>query len=76
MEQLVVLYRWMCGPGDTDNTCVCVSVCLCAHRMNGEEVESSFCEHKRLNMSTLRMTWEAKVQLKDILANSGFPEGT
>lgn len=45
-------------------------------RINGEEAESRFCEHKRLNMSTLRMTWEAKVQLKEILVNSGFPEGT
>ncbi|XP_061099704.1 ATP-dependent RNA helicase A isoform X3 [Conger conger] len=43
-------------------------------RMGGENAEISFCEHKRLNMSTLRMTWEAKVQLKDILVNSGFPE--
>ncbi|XP_064416002.1 ATP-dependent RNA helicase A isoform X2 [Latimeria chalumnae] len=43
-------------------------------RMGGEEAESRFCEHKRLNMATLRMTWEAKVQLKDILINSGFPE--
>ncbi|KAG5847490.1 hypothetical protein ANANG_G00126610 [Anguilla anguilla] len=43
-------------------------------RMGGEDSEISFCEHKRLNMSTLRMTWEAKVQLKDILINSGFPE--
>uniref|UniRef100_A0A8B9RMW2 RNA helicase n=1 Tax=Astyanax mexicanus TaxID=7994 RepID=A0A8B9RMW2_ASTMX len=43
-------------------------------RMGGEEAETRFCEHKRLHMSTLRMTWEAKVQLKDILINSGFPE--
>ncbi|KAF3698527.1 ATP-dependent RNA helicase A [Channa argus] len=43
-------------------------------RINGEEAESRFCEHKRLNVSTLRMTWEAKVQLKEILVNSGFPE--
>ncbi|XP_062437511.1 ATP-dependent RNA helicase A [Rhea pennata] len=43
-------------------------------RMGGEEAEMRFCEHKRLNMSTLRMTWEAKVQLKDILTNCGFPE--
>uniref|UniRef100_A0A8C7IK65 RNA helicase n=1 Tax=Oncorhynchus kisutch TaxID=8019 RepID=A0A8C7IK65_ONCKI len=43
-------------------------------RMGGEDAESRFCEHKRLNMSTLRMTWEAKVQLKEILINSGFPE--
>ncbi|CDQ68495.1 unnamed protein product [Oncorhynchus mykiss] len=28
----------------------------------------------KLNMSTLRMTWEAKVQLKESLINSGFPE--
>uniref|UniRef100_A0A665V471 RNA helicase n=1 Tax=Echeneis naucrates TaxID=173247 RepID=A0A665V471_ECHNA len=45
-------------------------------RLAGEEAESRFCEHKRLNMSTLRMTWEAKVQLKEILVNSGFPEET
>lgn len=44
-------------------------------RMGGEEAEIRFCEHKRLNMATLRMTWEAKVQLKEILINSGFPEG-
>lgn len=44
-------------------------------RINGENAETNFCEHKRLNMSTLRMTWEAKVQLKEILVNSGFPEG-
>lgn len=44
-------------------------------RMGGEDAEIRFCEHKRLNMPTLRMTWEAKVQLKDILVNVGFPEG-
>ncbi|NXU56883.1 DHX9 helicase, partial [Turnix velox] len=43
-------------------------------RMGGEEAEKRFCEHKRLSMSTLRMTWEAKVQLKEILISSGFPE--
>ncbi|XP_056911803.1 ATP-dependent RNA helicase A isoform X2 [Takifugu flavidus] len=43
-------------------------------RLIGEEAEIAFCEHKRLNVSTLRMTWEAKVQLKEILVNSGFPE--
>ncbi|CAL9689435.1 unnamed protein product [Knipowitschia caucasica] len=43
-------------------------------RINGEDAEIRFCEHKRLNMPTLRMTWEAKVQLKDILINAGFPE--
>ena len=42
--------------------------------MGGEEAEIRFCAHKRLNMATLRMTWEVKVQLKEILINSGFPE--
>lgn len=53
-----------------------IRVCVCVFRINGEDAECAFCEHKRLNMSTLRMTWEAKVQLKEILLNSGFPEGT
>ncbi|XP_040466654.1 ATP-dependent RNA helicase A isoform X5 [Falco naumanni] len=43
-------------------------------RMGGEEAEKRFCERRRLSMAILRMTWEAKVQLKDILVNSGFPE--
>lgn len=43
-------------------------------RVGGEDAEIRFCEHKRLNMPTLRMTWEAKVQLKEILVNVGFPE--
>lgn len=34
----------------------------------------NFCEQKSLNMQTLRMTCEAKNQLRDILTNIGFPE--
>lgn len=55
--------------------CCHLTVCVFVFRLSGEEAEISFCEHKRLNVSTLRMTWEAKVQLKEILVNSGFPEG-
>lgn len=54
---------------------VALSLLFCICRMGGEEAEIRFCEHKRLSMATLRMTWEAKVQLKEILVNSGFPEG-
>ncbi|KAH9505328.1 ATP-dependent RNA helicase A [Bulinus truncatus] len=43
-------------------------------RSGGEHDEINFCEHKSLNMQTLRMTWEAKNQLRDILMNAGFPE--
>uniref|UniRef100_A0A8C4R7J1 RNA helicase n=1 Tax=Eptatretus burgeri TaxID=7764 RepID=A0A8C4R7J1_EPTBU len=44
-------------------------------RVECEDAEIAFCEQKRLHMSSLRMTWEAKVQLKDILSNAGFPDG-
>ncbi|XP_012946325.2 ATP-dependent RNA helicase A, partial [Aplysia californica] len=43
-------------------------------RSGGEQAEISFCEHKSLNMQTLRMTWEAKNQLIEILTSAGFPE--
>ncbi|BFZ19925.1 hypothetical protein BsWGS_22965 [Bradybaena similaris] len=43
-------------------------------RSGGENAEINFCENKLLNMQTLRMTWEAKNQLRDILLMTGFPE--
>jgi ATP-dependent RNA helicase A len=43
-------------------------------KWRGEEAEKEFCERKCLNMSTMRMTFEAKNQLKDIMSLSGFPE--
>uniref|UniRef100_H2YB32 RNA helicase n=1 Tax=Ciona savignyi TaxID=51511 RepID=H2YB32_CIOSA len=49
-------------------------------RMSGEDSEVRFCEMKQVSMPTLRMTWEAKNQLKQILINEvgtlfcGFPE--
>nr|CAB3247813.1 ATP-dependent RNA helicase A [Phallusia mammillata] len=56
-----------------------VSLLMCFNawenaRKGGEDRESFFCESKQLTMSTLRMTWEAKNQLKQILINEGFPE--
>ncbi|RUS82449.1 hypothetical protein EGW08_009795, partial [Elysia chlorotica] len=43
-------------------------------RTGGENAEMNFCDNKSLNMATLRMTWEAKNQLVEILMNAGFPE--
>ncbi|XP_070532711.1 ATP-dependent RNA helicase A-like isoform X2 [Ptychodera flava] len=43
-------------------------------RSYGEDSESRFCDAKSLSMPTLRMTAEAKNQLKDILISSDFPE--
>ncbi|XP_062619282.1 ATP-dependent RNA helicase A-like isoform X1 [Saccostrea cucullata] len=43
-------------------------------RGGGEQNEMYFCDQKSLSMQTLRMTYEAKRQLCDILINVGFPE--
>jgi ATP-dependent RNA helicase A len=43
-------------------------------RQGGENAEINFCDHKSLNMPTLRTTWEAKKQLGDLLIQAGFPE--
>eukprot|EP00096_Caligus_rogercresseyi_P013448 TRINITY_DN609_c0_g1_i3.p1 TRINITY_DN609_c0_g1~~TRINITY_DN609_c0_g1_i3.p1 ORF type:complete len:1366 (-),score=340.83 TRINITY_DN609_c0_g1_i3:377-4474(-) len=40
----------------------------------GEQSEINFCDQKGINMSTMRVTYEAKRQLKDILLQNGFPE--
>ncbi|XP_029282445.1 ATP-dependent RNA helicase A [Cottoperca gobio] len=56
---------WLCCPSSRPGT---------TSGLTARTQKERFCEHKRLNMSTLRMTWEAKVQLKDILVNAGFPE--
>ncbi|KAK5642747.1 hypothetical protein RI129_008914 [Pyrocoelia pectoralis] len=45
-------------------------------RERGEQAEIQFCERKGVSMSTLRVTWEAKHQLQDILTSIGFPEET
>uniref|UniRef100_A0A1B6BXD9 RNA helicase n=1 Tax=Clastoptera arizonana TaxID=38151 RepID=A0A1B6BXD9_9HEMI len=43
-------------------------------RLNGPGSEENFCEYKQLSIPTLRITWEAKKQLKDLLVAAGFPE--
>eukprot|EP00795_Rhopilema_esculentum_P010875 gene10875-19698_t len=43
-------------------------------RSVSEDAEIGFCQSHQLNMSTLRMTSDAKMQLKDLLCNLGFPD--
>ncbi|XP_078384818.1 ATP-dependent RNA helicase A protein-like [Oculina patagonica] len=45
-----------------------------ARSVEDESAEFHFCDSHQLNMSTLRMTSEAKLQLKDLLCNAGFPD--
>ncbi|CAF4289212.1 unnamed protein product, partial [Rotaria sp. Silwood2] len=41
---------------------------------NGERGEMDYCDRKCLNLSTMRMTYEARNQLRDIMLMSSFPE--
>jgi ATP-dependent RNA helicase A len=47
-----------------------------AARNRGEDEEIRFCEWKGLQLPTMRVTWEAKRQLLDLLNQAGFPEET
>ncbi|XP_071443842.1 dosage compensation regulator mle isoform X2 [Hetaerina americana] len=42
----------------------------------GEQEEITFCDEKMLSLPTLRVTSDAKDQLKDLLLQAGFPEET
>lgn len=43
-------------------------------REKGEDAEIKFCDWKGLQLSTMRVTCEAKYQLRSILVGLGFPE--
>lgn len=45
-------------------------------RARGEDAEIQFCEWKGLQLPTMRVMWEAKRQLLDLLNQTGFPEET
>lgn len=45
-------------------------------RNRGEDEEVRFCEWKGLQLPTMRVTWEAKRQLLELLNQAGFPEET
>lgn len=47
-----------------------------AAKNRGEDEEIRFCEWKGLQLPTMRVTWEAKRQLLDLLNQAGFPEET
>ncbi len=43
-------------------------------RNRGEDEEVRFCEWKGIQLPTMRVIWEAKKQLLDLLNQAGFPE--
>lgn len=70
-----MMHKSMGGIRHSDHVALLVAFeqWLRAHR-RGETSEAEFCERKCLNMQVMRMTMEARNQLKDIMRLSGFPD--
>ena len=70
-----MMHKAMAGKRQSDHVALLVAFeqWLRAHR-RGETAEAEFCERKCLNQQTMRMTLEARNQLRDIMRHSGFPE--
>nr|XP_023019376.1 dosage compensation regulator isoform X1 [Leptinotarsa decemlineata] len=79
MGQRRLSYRQKSLAGDrhSDHVAMLTAFELWDHaREGGEDAEQRFCEFKGISMPTMRVTWEAKHQLQQILNNVGFPEET
>ena len=68
-------HKCLSGARHSDHTALLVAFQLWLKaKHNGDAAEKEFCERKCLNMQTMRMTYEARNQLKDIMLMSGFPD--
>jgi len=76
-KHLRMMHKNFSGRRQSDH--VALLICFQQYLRNkwqGEDAEKEFCERRFLNMSTMRMTFEARNQLKGIMIKSGFPEET
>ncbi len=74
-RSLRMMHKSMSGRRCSDHTALLVAFQMWLRaKWQGEEAEYELCERKCLNMQTMRMTFEARNQLKDIMVMSGFPE--
>ncbi|GFT52705.1 ATP-dependent RNA helicase A protein, partial [Nephila pilipes] len=74
-KRLAYVHRKFCGNRFSDHlTMLNAFVQWEDAHMAGEFKEQSFCENYALNLSTLRITHDARNQLKDLLIASEFPE--
>ncbi|KAL7305669.1 hypothetical protein TKK_0001926 [Trichogramma kaykai] len=77
MRRLSTQQKWFAGARYSDHVAmVHVFECWEEARASGEYAENAFCESKNVSLPTLRVTWEAKNQLKSLLVSAGFPEET
>ncbi|XP_054712287.1 ATP-dependent RNA helicase A-like isoform X2 [Uloborus diversus] len=74
-KRLAYVHRKFCGSRYSDHlTMLNAFVQWEDAHMQGEVVEQSFCERFSLSLPTLRITHDARNQLKDLLIMAGFPE--
>ncbi|XP_058803551.1 dosage compensation regulator isoform X2 [Phymastichus coffea] len=77
MRRLSSQQKWFAGARYSDHVAMLhVFQCWEEVRTGGDYAENAFCESKNLSMPTLRVTWEAKNQLQELLKSAGFPEET
>lgn len=73
-KTLRMMHKSMSGKRCSDHTALLVAFQQWVRaKYQGEFAEKEFCERKCLNMQTMRMTYEARNQLKDIMLFSGKP---
>ena len=72
---LRMMHKGLAGRRHSDHTALLVAFYQWLKaKWHGEDAEREFCERRALNMQIMRMTYEARNQLKDIMILSGFPE--
>ncbi|XP_035234281.1 ATP-dependent RNA helicase A-like [Stegodyphus dumicola] len=74
-KRLAYVHRKFCGSRYSDHlTMLNAFIQWEDAHMQGEYIEKSFCERFSLALPTLRITHDARNQLKDLLIAAGFPE--
>ncbi|XP_022094915.1 ATP-dependent RNA helicase A-like isoform X2 [Acanthaster planci] len=76
MGKVTNLHKSYCGIRHSDHVAVlgCFQEWEQTLSNGGEDGAMNYCDRKQLQMTSLRMIYEAKNQLKDILVMEGFPE--
>ncbi|XP_067130915.1 ATP-dependent RNA helicase A isoform X2 [Centruroides vittatus] len=76
-KRLAWVHRRFCGDRWSDHvTMLNAFIQWEESHMQGEQAEMAFCEQYSLSLPTLRVTYDAKNQLKELLSSAGFPEGS
>uniref|UniRef100_A0A069DY95 RNA helicase n=1 Tax=Panstrongylus megistus TaxID=65343 RepID=A0A069DY95_9HEMI len=76
-RRLTGLQRAFAGTRCSDHIAMLNVFCQWASASNrGPDAEESFCENRQVSQPTLKVTADAKMQLKELLTSCGFPEET